>query len=128
MWYNNIKNPQAILSVYSVPPDLSQVGISSIIIDYDTWKITLYLELPAFPDKPPKKWHEDCDFARVSIDCYEIEDLKMSGTPSLNAVIFSINKLNEMQSVVSLKGESFEFSFKASIISIVGIEGHERID
>ncbi|WP_367323547.1 Imm50 family immunity protein [Streptomyces sp. HUAS ZL42] len=56
-WTSLIHNPEGISAVYQdTPPDLSNVLMREVILHEDGPTLRLRVDLPRYPDQPPRKW------------------------------------------------------------------------
>ncbi|MCS0601264.1 immunity 50 family protein [Streptomyces sp. LP11] len=76
-WNSLLHNPEGITAVYGGdPPDLSGVRLRELTLHEDGPTLTVRLDLPAYPNQPPRKW------AAQGFNTVQIE-LSLSGLRSI---------------------------------------------
>ncbi|MEV6114375.1 Imm50 family immunity protein [Streptomyces sp. NPDC052109] len=56
-WASLLHNPVGITSIYQGnPPDLIDVHLHEVVLHEDGPTLKLRLDLPRYPDQPPRKW------------------------------------------------------------------------
>ncbi|MFI9252825.1 Imm50 family immunity protein [Streptomyces sp. NPDC053069] len=56
-WTSLLRNPEGIASLYEgVPPNLVGVHLHEVALQEDGPTLRLRLDLPRYPDRPPRKW------------------------------------------------------------------------
>jgi hypothetical protein len=56
-WNDLASDPRVILGSYSAPPALDAVEVHSLALHRDGPTLEMVTELPAFPDRPSRRWH-----------------------------------------------------------------------
>jgi hypothetical protein len=94
-WTSFLRNPEGILAVYGgAPPELSMVRVREMVLQEDGPTLKLRLDLPRYPDRPPRKW------AAQGFNTVQVE-VSLSGLRAISLEGFG----SEIEADVSLSGE-----------------------
>ncbi|MEU0252231.1 Imm50 family immunity protein [Streptomyces sp. NPDC006184] len=56
-WASLLHNSEGIVAIYQgAPPDLAGVHVHEVVLHEDGPNLSLRLDLPRYPDSPPRKW------------------------------------------------------------------------
>jgi hypothetical protein len=124
-WLNCIDNPKSILSIYSVPPELDGVQISGLRLHQDGPRLDMAIQLPIFPDKPPAKWHQDCNTVIVGLDFWGVEDIRIIGWETTNIVTVQMTQLGPNKYLLNATNEKTKISAIYLHARVDGISGYE---
>ena len=80
--------------------------------------VTLRLDLPNFPEHPPKKWVEqEANTVQIKLMLIDIQSLSLSGWGTETAVEFSLERKGELiQAAAMRKNERFEVLARGAFI------------
>jgi hypothetical protein len=93
-WYQHLRNPEAILSLYASPPDLEKVRLLEVIFYEDGPTVRLRLNMNSFPDNPPERWvRQGFNTAQVQMSFFGISALEMSGWSTNNIVTVRLDAI-----------------------------------
>ncbi len=103
MWYDNLYNNYFIKALYSkTPPRLDGIRVITMEIRDEADQINFSIDLPVFPDLPPKKWIQDqTNVGVVELGFFGIKEFKMELFPSSTSSNFEIVKEGEFIRVTS---------------------------
>jgi hypothetical protein len=89
MWYESCDNPQGFRELYASGEGLDRVRLFVAILHGNGPHLELRVELPRFPDHPPKRWREpDADRVQVTFHVWFVEDLRIEGwTPASSGLL-----------------------------------------
>lgn len=79
MWYELCHNPQAIAQLYASGEGLDRVRLFEAVLRPYGRLLRLRMELPRYPDHPPRRWSREANAVQVTVDFWFIEDLKIDG-------------------------------------------------
>lgn len=80
-WTSLLHNPEGISSVYQGnPPDLTGVRLHEAVLQVDGPTLKLRLDLPRYPDDPPRKWvAQGFNTVQVEISFSGLEEVTLTG-------------------------------------------------
>lgn len=79
MWHDIIENNYFIKSLYEKVPDLKGISLISCVLSFSHRSVQVRAFLPHFPDRPPKKWHPECDCVSMELEFWDVERVNMVG-------------------------------------------------
>jgi len=124
-WYENSHNPQAITSIFTVPPTLEMLRLSSVGISAKNHELTLTADLLEFPTKPPPRWHKLSDVAQVEVAFFAVSSLEISGWGTDGLISIQIDRNEKGQLTFVAHGQCLlRFDFAA--FRIVGFSDYKR--
>ena len=121
-WLDCIQNPEAITSLYDVPPDLRNIWLSRINLQDSGWACQAVLVTSELPTRLPPRWG-DCNVVHIELGMVEITELEIVGWPwerfgSATAV------RSESKVVFEADGAGFRFKVGSTAgISLCSVKG-----
>ena len=96
-WTTLISNPHFLHALYGPEgPPLSPVRIGAMELRQDGPRLTLFVTLPTYPEKPPVKW-KGCNTAVLELDCSGVTSFAQKGWAWDNVGTLSLTgKLGEI--------------------------------
>ncbi|MFJ9818288.1 Imm50 family immunity protein [Streptomyces sp. NPDC101151] len=95
-WTSYLHNPEGVSAVYGgVPPELCGVRVHEVILHEDGPTLKLRLDLPRYPERPPRKW------AAQGFNTVQVE-VALSGLRVIALEGFG----TEIEADISLSGEN----------------------
>ena len=79
-WLDCVQNPDAITSLYDVPPDLRNISLHRIDLQESGWAFQVVLVTSEMPVRPPQRWGE-CNVVHIELGVMEITELEIVGWP-----------------------------------------------
>lgn len=79
MWYERCENPQALAQLYASGDDLDRVELFEVALRPDGRHLRLRVQLPRYPDHPPRRWHPEANAVQVVLDFWSVDDLRIEG-------------------------------------------------
>lgn len=79
-WLDCIQNPEAITSLYDVPPELRNICLSRINLQDSGWACQVVLVTSELPTRRPQRWG-DCNVVHIELGMVEITELEIVGWP-----------------------------------------------
>ncbi|MCF6525064.1 Imm50 family immunity protein [Streptomyces sp. JJ36] len=118
-WTTILSDAGGIDHVYGgYPPELAQVRLHEVTVHRDGPRVTLRLDLPLYPQSPPKKWLTQ-GFNTVQIN------LMLVGVRGISLLGFSANPLVDVEiretgsGCVEVKIDAPELKFSATGMSLL---------
>ncbi|MFC9277887.1 Imm50 family immunity protein [Streptomyces collinus] len=109
-WTSLLHNPEGIAAIYQgAPPELSGVRVHEVVLYEDGPTLKLRLDLPLYPDRPPRKW------AAQGFNTVQVE-ISLSGLRAITLDGFG----TAISADVSLSGEN------GVTLNVVSPETHIR--
>ncbi|GAB2625327.1 hypothetical protein Aab01nite_19400 [Paractinoplanes abujensis] len=80
-WTQALGNPEGILAVYGgEPPELAAVHVHEVTLHRDGPSLTVTVDLPVFPARPPAKWvRERYDVVQIQLRFFGLTDVELRG-------------------------------------------------
>lgn len=79
MWYESCENPHAFSRLYASGEGLDRVELFEVVLRPDGQHLRMRVELPRFPDHPPRRWDRDANAVQVVVDFWSVDDLNIDG-------------------------------------------------
>jgi hypothetical protein len=79
-WLDCIQNPEAITSLYDVPPELRNIFLHRINLQESGWVCRVVLVTSEVPTSRPQRWG-DCNVVHIELGMMEITELEIVGWP-----------------------------------------------
>lgn len=101
-WTNLLGNKQPVESMYSTAPPLAEVRLHEVRQHQDGPRISMRIDLNAFPDKPPKKWIAGkLNRAQLTLVLIDVQSFQMNG--------WGLNNVGDLKLVESENGVNLQF-------------------
>jgi hypothetical protein len=104
MWHQLAMNPEALSNLYQSVPELQNVDIHRILLHRDGPVMTISLDLPRFPDKPSRRWHEASNTVQIELDFIGLESIELRGWSTDNIVDIQLNRLPDGKIAINISG------------------------
>ena len=125
-WWNAVENPLAVTNIYSEPPELAEVRIMHVEVDEQGPTALVKLELPAFPDKPPLRWHQhENNAAILELRLFGISKLHLEGWTTNNTATVTLLRGGGLVNL-EIIGHDMHLSASGIAADIHRIEGYRR--
>lgn len=96
MWHQSCDNPQAIRELYASGEGLDRVRMCAVILHGDGPHLELRVELPRFPDHPPRRWLEpEANRVQVTLQVWFVEDLRVEGWTPRSSGLFTLDRAGD---------------------------------
>jgi hypothetical protein len=93
VWTDYLRNPKAILTLWSSAPELRDVELHSMKLWDDGPRCTLFICLNSFPDVPPKKWQAaGYNSIIIELDAFGVSDMTVQGWGTNNWVTLECSR------------------------------------
>ena len=126
MWYEVCLNPAAMTHLYEVPPPLDRVEVHEVILHRDGPRLTLRIELPAFPDNPPPRWPEGANAAQVTLDLWGVSGFEQKGWGLTNRGALALGRNGDSEITFSFESESAYIRGKCEMARISRVSAYVK--
>jgi hypothetical protein len=128
-WHQLTLNPEALDNLYETVPELDGVDLFSIDLNRESPSVKVRFDLPQFPDKPSRRWHEKFNTALVELRFWGIADFEAKGWQRDMIVKIDIEKNEKTLKVLIFNSEiNLMFSFSCEFIRIERISAYQKVD
>jgi hypothetical protein len=103
--------------MYASDEGLERVRLFAVMLRPDGRGVELRVELPRFPDHPPKRWDAEANRVQVVLDLWSVEELKIEGWTPESAGVLALSR----------DGDALRLSFKSEEVRITARCGTARI-
>jgi hypothetical protein len=125
MWHELSENPQMLSAFYNNVPQLDSVEIHEILLHRDGPLLKVRFEMPIFPDKPPDSWlKQGFNTAQLVVDFWSISDLAIQGWSTTNIGNLRIEKIADLNLLLTIISPDFKLSAKAMFFRCAKITGY----
>jgi hypothetical protein len=127
MWIDKLDNPEAIMSLFEVPPSLNEVEIISITLSRDGPAMLLAIGLCEPPSKPSRRLQRiKANAVSVKLQLFVVENLRLEGWVTDTRVRLHIGGERGGNITVSAAGPGVTISCSCRFLSVQGVTPYYR--
>ncbi|MBS1795387.1 MAG: hypothetical protein JSS81_16135 [Acidobacteria bacterium] len=125
-WHELALNPEALENLYETVPPLDRIRVFSLRLG-DRGELCLRLDLPVFPDRPPRRWPREANTAQLVLTFWEVRNYTGRGWTNGGRAALGITRADGSLRV-ALDGidEDFRHDFAAGFFRIDGVEAYRN--
>ena len=127
-WQKLALNPQALEVLYEDVPELENVELFSVELDFHRSSIGIRFDLTKFPERPSKRWIPEANTAQVKLAFWLIANFEAKGWSPNVRVKIDIEQSEELVKVV-LSNQEMEsvLSFSCEMFRIESITAYQNL-
>ncbi|QIP84161.1 hypothetical protein GLX30_09075 [Streptomyces sp. Tu 2975] len=120
-WVELIQNLKELSALYPAPPPLHAVTLRSVHLNRYGPAVTLRMDLPEFPQKPPAEWREagfdrfQCQLRFIAVEHFGMEGWRPPVTADLRLDRCGANRIR-----VSVESPDLRLTFEAADAVVIG--------
>jgi hypothetical protein len=127
MWVDKLDNPEAVMSLFEVPPSLDDVEIISVTISRDGPTVLLAISLHDPPSKPSPRWKRiEANAVSLKLQLFAVENLRLEGWATDTRVRLDVDGERGGTITLSATGSGVNLSCSCRFLSIQGITPYRR--
>ncbi len=124
-WLDIVSNPKAIAHLYDEVPPLNNMEVIKLTLKSAGPTLTFQMDMPRFADHRPARWEPESNTVSVELDFFAVENLQITGFPSMPILAFEMKKEGRLIAVSAL-GENCKLEFSCLDVSIQKASGYMK--
>jgi len=127
MWTETLDNPEAIKSVFDVPPSLEGVEIVSIVMGRDGPTVVLAISLNEPPSRPSPKWQRmRANAVSLKLQLFAVKSFSLEGWATDTKANLQVEGTKGKSVTVSAVGPNISLRCSCRFLSVQGISAYCR--
>ena len=126
-WHDFAQNPEAVTSLYDVPPSLQGLQLQEITLHVDGPRLELRGDLTRFPDRPPARWvASGYNAVQLQLDLFGLQSVQLSGWSTENRVDITMEQTPGGLIALSAQGMNCNVVVTCQFFRIAHLRGYCR--
>jgi hypothetical protein len=123
-WLDAVQNPHAVRTLFAAGPPLTGGRVVAVAVRRDGSPVEVRIDLPAFPDFPPQRWHPTFNTVQLHLDLFGPYSVRFDGTLDDSAVRADVSGDPATGFRLTLAGDSYTVEVRYSFGRIAGVSGY----